>query len=295
MPMMIALRFCAAGRPATAMPTTTALSPASTMSMNRTCASRPSSTSQYWESMLLPCQTARLGSRASRPATRRGRRMVPRYTRPEMAAIWAPENRFRIWFEIEAAAAEAMAALGTIPAEAARVIRERGAPALAAIGPADLARIDAIEQETRHDVIAFLTWLAEKIGPESRFVHQGMTSSDVLDTCLSVQLTQAADLLLADLDARARRAEAPRPRAQGDAHHRPQPRHPCRAHHVRGQARRALCRVRPQPRPARAGTGARSPSAPSRGPSAPSPMSIPAWRRWWRRSSASRRSRSPPR
>jgi adenylosuccinate lyase len=127
--------------------------------------------------------------------------MVPRYTRPEMAAIWAPENRFRIWFEIEAAAAEAMAELGTIPEEAARAIREKGAPALAAIGPADLARIDEIEAETRHDVIAFLTWLAEKVGPESRFVHQGMTSSDVLDTCFSVQLKQAAELLLADLDA----------------------------------------------------------------------------------------------
>ena len=127
--------------------------------------------------------------------------MVPRYTRPEMAAIWAPENRFRIWFEIEAAAAEAMAELGTIPTGAARTIREQGAPALAAIGAADLDCIDAIERETRHDVIAFLTWLAEKIGPESRFMHQGMTSSDVLDTCFSVQLKQAAELLLADLDA----------------------------------------------------------------------------------------------
>jgi adenylosuccinate lyase len=117
-----------------------------------------------------------------------------------MAAIWAPENRYRIWFEIEALAAEGMARLGEIPAEAAAAIRERGNPALAAIGDADLARIDEIERETRHDVIAFLTWLAEKIGPESRFVHLGMTSSDVLDTCLSVQLTQAADLLLADLD-----------------------------------------------------------------------------------------------
>jgi adenylosuccinate lyase len=127
--------------------------------------------------------------------------MVPRYTRPQMAAIWAPENRYRIWFEIEALAAEAMAALGEIPAEAARAIREYGGPALAAIGPADIERIDDIERETRHDVIAFLTWLAGKIGPESsRFVHLGMTSSDVLDTCLSVQLTQAADLLLADLD-----------------------------------------------------------------------------------------------
>ena len=126
--------------------------------------------------------------------------MVPRYTRPAMAAIWSPENRFRIWFEIEALAAEAMARVGAIPADAAQAIRERGAPVLAAISAADLERIDAIEAETRHDVIAFLTWLAERIGPESRYVHLGMTSSDVLDTCLSVQLVQAADLLLADLD-----------------------------------------------------------------------------------------------
>jgi len=127
--------------------------------------------------------------------------MVPRYTRPEMAAIWSPANRYRIWFEIEALAAEAMAALGTIPTEAAQAIRERGGPRVAALDAADIARIDAIEQETRHDVIAFLTWLAEAIGPDSRYVHLGMTSSDVLDTCLAVQLTQAADLLLADLDA----------------------------------------------------------------------------------------------
>ena len=127
--------------------------------------------------------------------------MVPRYTRPEMAAIWAPANRFRIWFEIEALAAEAMAELGAIPASAARNIREKGGAKIKAISQADIERIDAIERETRHDVIAFLTWLAEAIGEDSRFVHQGMTSSDVLDTCLSVQLTQAADLLLADLDA----------------------------------------------------------------------------------------------
>jgi adenylosuccinate lyase len=127
--------------------------------------------------------------------------MVPRYTRPEMAAIWAPENRFRIWFEIEALAAEGMARMGAIPEEAARNIREKGDAKVAHITQADLDRIDAIERETRHDVIAFLTWLAEGIGPDSRFVHLGMTSSDVLDTCLSVQLTQAADLLLADIDA----------------------------------------------------------------------------------------------
>ena len=127
--------------------------------------------------------------------------MIPRYTRPAMAAIWAPENRYRIWFEIEALACEAMTGLGAVPDTAARTIRERGGAAMAAIGPADIERIDAIERETRHDVIAFLTWLAEKVGPESRFVHLGLTSSDVLDTTLSVQLVQATDLLLAGVDA----------------------------------------------------------------------------------------------
>ena len=127
--------------------------------------------------------------------------MVPRYTRPEMGAIWDPINRYRIWFEIEALAAEGMARIGAIPADAARTIREKGGALVARMTMADVERIDAIERETRHDVIAFLTWLAEAIGPDSRFVHQGMTSSDVLDTCLSVQLTQAADLLLADIDA----------------------------------------------------------------------------------------------
>ena len=127
--------------------------------------------------------------------------MVPRYTRPAMAAIWAPENRYRIWFEIEALAAQAMADLGEIPMESARNIREKGGAKIAAIGPADVERIDEIEKVTRHDVIAFLTWLAEAIGDDSRFVHLGMTSSDVLDTTLSVQMTQAADLLIADVDA----------------------------------------------------------------------------------------------
>jgi adenylosuccinate lyase len=117
-----------------------------------------------------------------------------------MEAIWAPANRFRIWFEIEALAAEGMARIGAIPEAAARNIREKGQAKIAAISQADIDRIDAIERETRHDVIAFLTWLAEAIGEDSRFVHLGMTSSDVLDTCLSVQLTQATDLLLQDLD-----------------------------------------------------------------------------------------------
>jgi adenylosuccinate lyase len=118
-----------------------------------------------------------------------------------MAAIWAPINRYRIWFEVEALAAEGMARIGAIPESAARTIREKGAPRLAAMTEADVERIDAIERETRHDVIAFLTWLAEAVGPDSRFIHQGMTSSDVLDTTLSVQLTQAADILLGDIHA----------------------------------------------------------------------------------------------
>jgi len=122
--------------------------------------------------------------------------MIPRYSRPEMAAIWSPETRFRIWFEIEAHAADAMAELGIVPKEAARIIWEKGGPATF-----DIDRIDEIERETKHDVIAFLTHLAEIVGPEARFVHQGMTSSDVLDTCLSVQLVRASDILLADLDA----------------------------------------------------------------------------------------------
>jgi adenylosuccinate lyase len=116
-----------------------------------------------------------------------------------MEAIWAPANRYRIWFEIEALAAEAMASLGTIPPGAARAIREKGGAKLAAIDQAEIDRIDAIERETRHEMIAFLTWLAEAIGADARFVHQGMTSSDVLDTCLSLQLAQATDLLLEDL------------------------------------------------------------------------------------------------
>jgi len=118
--------------------------------------------------------------------------MIPRYTRPDMAKIWEPENRFRIWLEIETLACEAQAELGVIPKEVVPVIREKG--------NFNIERIDAIELETKHDVIAFLTSVAEFVGPEARFIHQGMTSSDVLDTCLSVQMTQAADELLADLD-----------------------------------------------------------------------------------------------
>jgi len=118
--------------------------------------------------------------------------MIPRYARPQMTSIWAPETRFRIWFEIEAHAMDAMAELGIVPKEAAAAVWERGA--------FEVERIDAIEAEVKHDVIAFLTNVAEHVGPEARFLHQGMTSSDVLDTCLAVQLARATDLLLEDLD-----------------------------------------------------------------------------------------------
>lgn len=122
--------------------------------------------------------------------------MIPRYSRPEMVAIWSPETRFRIWFEIEAHACDALADIGVIPKESAKTIWEKGGNA-----EFNVARIDEIEREVKHDVIAFLTHLAEFIGDDARFVHQGMTSSDVLDTCLNVQLTRAADLLLKDMDA----------------------------------------------------------------------------------------------
>src|SRR5919206_881230 len=121
--------------------------------------------------------------------------MIPRYSRPDMAAIWSPETRFRIWFEIEAAALEAMAEIGAAPRQAAETVRAKGSAA-----HFDVARIDEIEREVKHDVIAFLTHLAEIVGPDSRFVHQGMTSSDVLDTCFNIQLKRAADILIADVD-----------------------------------------------------------------------------------------------
>ncbi|MGH6798623.1 MAG: adenylosuccinate lyase, partial [Roseiarcus sp.] len=122
--------------------------------------------------------------------------MIPRYSRPEMTAVWSPETRFRIWFEIEAYASEALAEIGVIPKAAAKAIGEKGANA-----KFDVARIDEIEKVTRHDVIAFLTHLAEFIGPDARFVHLGLTSSDVLDTGLAVQLRRASDILIADVDA----------------------------------------------------------------------------------------------
>lgn len=121
--------------------------------------------------------------------------MVPRYARPEMVAIWSPETKYRIWFEIEAHATQALADLGVVPQESAKIIWDKGS-----VANFDSDRIDAIEREVKHDVIAFLTHLAEFVGPESRFVHQGMTSSDVLDTCLNVQLVRATDMLIAKLE-----------------------------------------------------------------------------------------------
>ncbi|CAI9402239.1 Adenylosuccinate lyase [Pleomorphomonas sp. T1.2MG-36] len=122
--------------------------------------------------------------------------MIPRYARPEMTAIWSQETKFRIWFEIEAHATDALAAIGVVPKDAAKTIWEKGGAATF-----DVDRIDEIERVTKHDVIAFLTHLAEFVGPDSRFVHQGLTSSDVLDTCFNIQLKRAADLLIADVDA----------------------------------------------------------------------------------------------
>ena len=124
--------------------------------------------------------------------------MVPRYSCPEMTAIWSAENRYRIWWQIEVFAAEAMGRIGMIPAEDAATIRK--AYDANALGEIDIEAIDRIEAVTKHDVIAFLTWAGEKLGPEKRWIHQGMTSSDVLDTALAVQLKQAADLLIADID-----------------------------------------------------------------------------------------------
>src|SRR5437868_2901373 len=136
-----------------------------------------------------------LGSRRSAALQRSRHKMIPRYSRPQMVAIWSPETRFRIWFEIEAHATTQLANLGVVPKAAAETIWNKGKAA-----KFDVARIDEIEATTKHDVIAFLTHLAEIIGPEARFLHQGMTSSDVLDTTLAVQLARSSDILLADLD-----------------------------------------------------------------------------------------------
>ena len=197
--------------------------------------------------------------------------MISRYTRPEMAAIWEAQTRFKIWFEIEAHAADALAELGRHPEGSRRTIWAKARDAIF-----DVARIDEIERETKHDVIAFLTHLAEIVGPEARFVHQGMTSSDVLDTCLNVQLTRAADLLIDDVDKvlAALKKRAFEHKMTPD--HRPLPRHPCRAGDVRAEARLCLCGIRPRPRAAASPRARKSRPARSRARSAPSPRSIRA-------------------
>ena len=200
----------------------------------------------------------------------KGAPMIPRYTRKEMAQIWEPQTRFRIWFEIEAHATDALAELGVVPKEAAAKIWEKGKDAIF-----DVARIDEIEAVTKHDVIAFLTHLSEIVGPEARFVHQGMTSSDVLDTCFNVQLTRAADLLIADVDgllaALKRRAFEHKDTV-------------CigRSHGIHAEPttfgiKLAQAHAEFQRAPRAPGDGARrkSPPAPSPAPSAPSPISIP--------------------
>jgi adenylosuccinate lyase len=171
--------------------------------------------------------------------------MIPRYSRPEMVDIWSPESKFRIWFEIEAHACDALAELGVIPKQAARTIWDRGGAATF-----DVERIDEIERETKHDVIAFLTHLAEIVGDDARFVHQGMTSSDVLDTCFNVQLVKATDILLTDIDALLAAIKRRALRTQGHGLHRPVARNPRRTGDLRVEDGRGLRRIRPLPRAA---------------------------------------------
>jgi len=169
--------------------------------------------------------------------------MIPRYTRPEMAAIWEGADALQDLVRNRGACGDAQAELGVIPKEAAKAIWAKARDAIF-----DVARIDEIERETKHDVIAFTTHLAEIVGPEARFVHQGMTSSDVLDTCLNVQLTRAADILIADID---KVLAALKKRAfehKMTPTNRPLARHPCRTRDVRAQARLRLCRIQPRSR-----------------------------------------------
>ena len=161
--------------------------------------------------------------------------MIPRYSRPEMTAIWSEESKFQIWFEIEAHACDAQGKLGVIPAEAAASIWQRGA--------FEIDRINEIERETKHDVIAFLTNLAEHIGENARFVHQGMTSSDILDTTLSVQLARATDLIMAGLDRLLTGLKKKGVRTQAYCNYWPQPWHSCRTNNAWAEICKFLCRV----------------------------------------------------
>ena len=192
--------------------------------------------------------------------------MIPRYARADMMAIWEPEARYQIWLHIERLACEAQEELGVIPKGVAKALEERGR--------FDVGRVEEIERDVKHDVIAFLTNVAEHVGAEARFVHQGMTSSDVLDTCFAVQLSRAADILLDDLDkllsALRRRPMSTRPRSASAAAtaSTPNPRR------IGLKLAGGLCRVRPQPRTTGSSQRVRKlPPARSRGRSAPSPIS----------------------
>ena len=166
--------------------------------------------------------------------------MIPRYTHPEMGRIWSDQRRYETWLLVETAAAEAMAAAGIVPPDAARDIRERGA--------FDIARIEEIEQVTQHDVIAFTTAVAEKVGPSARWLHFGLTSSDVIDTAQALQMREACDVILADLDGAGRRDPRSRARAPPDADDRPHPRRARRADDVRPEAGALVRRGRPRHR-----------------------------------------------
>ena len=154
--------------------------------------------------------------------------MIARYTRPEMGRIWSDENKFQTWLDVELAATETLAEAGLVPQSAANAIREKGG--------FDVARINQIEAEVKHDVIAFTTAVAEKVGPESRWLHYGLTSNDVVDTAQALLVKQASAIIREDLEKLARGAEAPRLGVQGHARHRTHPRHPCRADHLRPEA-----------------------------------------------------------
>ena len=161
--------------------------------------------------------------------------MIARYTHPEMGRIWSDQRRYETWLSVETAAAEAMAAAGIVPAEAARDIRERGG--------FDIARIDEIERTTQHDVIAFTTAVAEKVGPSARWLHFGLTSSDVIDTAQALQMREACGVILDDLARLAPRLSRARVRASSDADHWADPWRSCRADDVRTQTRAVVCRA----------------------------------------------------
>ena len=169
--------------------------------------------------------------------------MIARYTRPAMGRIWSEENKYRMWLEVEATASEVLAEAGIVPHSAARAIR--------AYGDVDVARIQEIEAEVKHDVIAFTTAMAEKIGPESRWLHYGLTSNDVVDTAQALQIKAASGLIRQGILALAAHSPAARPGVQAHTHHRPHPRHPCRADHLRAQAAQLVCRDHARPGPLR--------------------------------------------